>query len=69
MYTLKIESVDNGFLKASQALIQENKLWTYDIDTGPYSTTLKLSTMSIRELKRLVDMLESEEFMDYEEID
>ena len=63
MYTLKIESVNNEFLRAAQALIQENKLWAYDIMIGPYNTEVSLSTMSIRELKRLVDLLELEEFM------
>jgi hypothetical protein len=63
MYTLKVESVNDEFLRAAQALIQENKLWAYTYDIGQYYTTISLSTMSIRELKRFVDLLESEEFM------
>ena len=63
MYTLKIESVNNEFLRMVQAFIQENKLWAYHIEMGEYSMTVSVSTMSVRELKRLVDLLESEEFM------
>jgi hypothetical protein len=63
MYTLKIESVNNEFLHAVQALIQENKLWAYELEYSTYSTAVTLSTMSIRELKRLVDIIESENFM------
>ncbi len=63
MYTLKIESVNNEFLHAVQALIQENKLWSYEFLYSTYSTAVTLSTMSVRELKRLVDILESEDFM------
>lgn len=67
MYTLKIESVNEEFLrdvqKDAQALIQENKMWSYSLETSIWSTTIELSTMNIRELKRLVDLLESEEFM------
>ena len=67
MYTLKIESSNKDFLRMVQAFIQENKLWTYKIVVGPYypdfNMAITLSTPSIRELKRLVDLLESEEFM------
>lgn len=63
MYTLKIESVNQDFIRVVQALIQENKLWAYHIEMGEYSMTVSVSTMSVRELKRLVDLLESEEFM------
>ena len=70
MYTLKIESVNQEFLRMVQAFIQENKLWAYHIEMGEYSanvrqysTNVSVSTMSVRELKRLVDLLESEEFM------
>jgi hypothetical protein len=63
MYTLKIESVNMDFLRMVQAFIQENKLWAYEIEMGLYTTTVSVSTMSIREMKRLVDLLESEEFM------
>lgn len=63
MYTLKIESVNHEFLRMVQAFIQENKLWAYEIETGLYSTNVSVSTMSVKELKRLVDILESEEFM------
>lgn len=70
MYTLKIESIPKetyqDFLRMVQAFIQERKLWSYQIE-GPsyvdFSMTLNLSTPSIGELKRLVDLLESEEFM------
>jgi hypothetical protein len=51
------------FLRMVQAFIQENKLWAYEIEMGFYTTTVSVSTMSIREMKRLVDLLESEEFM------
>jgi hypothetical protein len=64
MYTLKVESVNNEFIRAVQALIQENKLWAYQMEMGLYSTTVSVSTMSIREMKRLVDLLESEQFME-----
>jgi hypothetical protein len=63
MYTLKVESVNQDFLRMLQAFIQENKLWAYQMEMGTYSTNVSVSTMSIREMKRLVDMLESEEFM------
>lgn len=63
MYTLKIEALNDGFLRLCQALIQENKLWAYEVEISTYSTIVSLSTMDIRELKRLVDILESEEFM------
>lgn len=63
MYTLKIESVNNEFLHAVQALVQENKLWSYEFEYSAYSTTVTLSTMSVRALKHLVDILESEKFM------
>jgi hypothetical protein len=63
MYTLKIESVNNEFLHAVQALVQENKLWSLEFEYSIYSTTVTLSTMSIRELKHLVDIIESEKFM------
>ena len=67
MYTLKIEGVDDkDFLRAAQAFIQEKRLWSYEIE-GPnhryFSTTITLGTPSIREMKRLVDLLESEQFM------
>ena len=70
MYTLRLESIDrknyNDFLRMLQAFIQEKKLWSYEIE-GPryqdFSMTITLSTPSIREMKRLVDLLESEEFM------
>ena len=70
MYTLRIESIPKenyqDFLRMVQAFIQESKLWSYQIE-GPYyldfSMTITLSTPSIREMKRLVDLLESEEFM------
>ena len=63
MYILKIESVNNEFLHAVQALVQENKLWSVDFEYSTYSTTVTLSTMSVRALKHLVDILESEKFM------
>jgi hypothetical protein len=63
MYTLKIESVNNEFLHAVQALVQENGLWSLDVECSIYSTTVTISTMSVRELKHLVDILESEQFM------
>jgi len=63
MYTLKIESVNNEFLHAVQALVQENKLWSLEFEYSICSTTVTLSTMSIRELKHLVDIIESEKFM------
>ena len=70
MYTLKIESIPKEtfqeFLRMVQAFMQERKLWSYQIE-GPYyvdfSMSLTLSTPSIGELKRLVDLIESEEFM------
>jgi hypothetical protein len=63
MYTLKIESVNNELLHAVQALVQENKLWSLEFEHSIYSTTVTLSTMSVRELKHLVDILESEQFI------
>jgi hypothetical protein len=64
MYTLKIESRNNELLHALQAVVQENRSWgyTFDYHTRDF-TSISLSTMSVRELKRLVDLLESEEFM------
>lgn len=67
MYTLKIESVNDEFLKAAQAVIQESKLWSYELDISEYATTITLNTMSIRELKYIVDALETEEFMQNED--
>jgi len=68
MYTLKIESVNNEFLHAVQALVQENKLWSLEFEYSICSTTVTISTMSIRamsirELKHLVDIIESEQFI------
>jgi hypothetical protein len=63
MYTLKIEGVDKDFLRAAQAFIQEKRLWSYEFEVDSCTANVILSTMSIRELKHLVDMLESEEFM------
>jgi hypothetical protein len=63
MYTLKIESANNEFLHAVQALVQESKLWSLDFEYSDHSTSVTLSTMSVRDLKRLVDILESEKFM------
>lgn len=63
MYTLKVESVNNEFLHAVQAMVQENKLWACEVEVGVYYTTISISTMSIKELKRLVDLLDSEQFM------
>jgi hypothetical protein len=64
MYTLKIDTANNELLHVVQALVQENRLWgyTFDYHTRGF-TSISLSTMSVRELKRLVDLLESEEFM------
>lgn len=63
MYTLKLESVSRETSRAAQVLVQESSLWSYDIDIATLYTTVSLSTSSIRELKRLVDLLEAEEFM------
>ena len=63
MYTLKVDLVNDQFVRAAQALIQENGLWSYSIEVGIHSTSLTIGTMSIRELKRFVDLVESEEFM------
>ncbi len=64
MYTLKIDTANNELLHVVQALVQENRSWgcTFDYHTRDF-TSVSLSTMSVRELKRLVDLLESEEFM------
>jgi hypothetical protein len=64
MYTLKIDTANNELLHVAQALVQENRLWgyTFDYHTRDF-TSISLSTMSIRELKRLVDLLEYEEYM------
>jgi methionine synthase I (cobalamin-dependent) len=63
MYTLKVESVNNEFLQAVQAMIQENTYCSYEIGMGKYDTTISISTMNIKELKRIVDLIESEQFM------
>ena len=65
MYTLKVESVNQEFLRTVQALIQENRLWSCEMEIGLYNTTVSVSTMSLRELKRLVDILELEDFEEY----
>lgn len=58
MYTLKIESVNNDFLKAVQAVIQENKLWRCrEVIVGLYSTGIEVSTMSIKQLNHLINVL------------
>jgi hypothetical protein len=58
MYTLKIESVNDDFLRAVQAVIQENKLWRYrEVTVGLYSTSVEVSTMSIKELNYLINVL------------
>lgn len=67
MYTLKIENASKDILVAAQALIQENRFWASEIVVGPQEfISVEVSTRSIKELKRLVDLLESEEFMRYE---
>lgn len=64
MYTPRIEhSHSKEVLKAVQAVIQENDAWTYEVWTGTWAYEISVSTPDIRELKRLVDILESDEFM------
>ena len=63
MYTLRIESINTEFIHAVQALIQENKYLSYKLEVGKYQIYLSISTMNIKELKRLIDLIESEEFM------
>lgn len=64
MYTLKLENVGVEYTRIAQSLVQEGKPWSYEIEISPsYQNSISLSTFSIREMKRLVDLLESVEFM------
>ena len=63
MYTLEIDAINRDALYTVQALVQENALLDFTYENCIYSQRVKVSTMSLRELKRLVDLLESEEFM------
>lgn len=65
MYTLKIEYPSNDLIKAIQAFIQENKAWMYEFQSNVYNqcSTITVGTRNVKELKRLVDIMNSEDFM------
>lgn len=63
MYTLKIEYAGLEYLRIAQSLVQDGKSWSYEMEMGRDYHTVTLSTPSVRDLKRLVDLLESVEFM------
>ena len=60
MYTLKIENPPQDFVLLVQSFVQENRLWIYDADFN----TIEVCTKSVKDLKRLVDVLDSEKFVD-----
>ena len=66
MYTLKIEYSSYDLMKAIQAFIQEKKnVWVYEFQSNVYNqcSTITVSTRNIKELKCLVDIIDSEDFM------
>lgn len=66
MYTLKIEYPSYDLMKAIQAFIQEKKnVWVYEFESNVnnHCTTITVSTRNIKELKCLVDIIDSEDFM------
>lgn len=62
MYTLIVEFASNELMKAAQAIIQENKKYSYEFQLGT-TNRVTIGTSNIKELKRLVDIIESEDFM------
>jgi hypothetical protein len=60
MYTLKIENPPQDFVLLVQSFVQENRLWIYDADFK----TIEVCTKSVKDLKRLVDVLDSEKFVE-----
>jgi hypothetical protein len=60
MYTLKIENPPQDFVLLVQSFVQENRLWIYDADFN----TIEVCTKSVKDLKRLVDVLDSEKFVE-----
>ena len=68
MYTLKIDFINNEtrkeFLHTLQALAQEAPIGTcYEFEREVFYTSVTLETVDIKAIKRLVDIIESEEFM------
>ena len=65
MYTLKIEYPSYDLMKAIQAFIQEKNVWVYEFQSNVYNqcSTITVSTRNIKELKCLVDIIDSEDFM------
>ena len=63
MYTLKIENPPQDFVLLVQSFIQESRLWIiYDADFK--TNTIEVCTKSVKDLKRLVDVLDSEKFVE-----
>jgi hypothetical protein len=60
MYTLRIENPPQDFVLLVQSFVQENRLWIYDADFN----TIEVCTKSVKDLKRLVDVLDSEKFVE-----
>ena len=68
MYTLKINIINKEtqqeFIHTLQALAQEAPAGIYyEFETGAFYTSVTLETVNIKAIKRLVDIIESEEFM------
>lgn len=68
MYTLKVDILNNetnrDFIRALQAMAQESPVGTgYEFEMGIYFSSVTLETTDIKTVKRLVDIIESEEFM------
>lgn len=64
MYTLRIESCSREFFLAIRsALSLYSGIVSSNISTDMNTITVEISTYNIRELKRIIDILESEEFM------
>ena len=65
MYTLKIEYPSYDLMKTVQAFIQENKAWMHEFQSNVYNqcSTITVGTRDVKELKRLVDIMTSEDFM------
>lgn len=64
MYTLKIDNVGIEFLEdIKEIVLHETSIWGYNYDINMLSCEVTVETHSIKVLKRLVDIIESKEFM------
>lgn len=64
MYTLKIDNVGIEFLEdIKEIVLHETSIWGYNYDINMLSCEVTVETHNIKVLKRLVDIIESKEFM------